>query len=79
MPDVRLELQEASMTEQVNYEIEITRGGMWPTVWKWSVRTVYPAPYASRYGDAITKDRARRKALKAKRSMERDDVRVIYS
>jgi hypothetical protein len=66
----------------IEYRIEITRDGMWPTPWHW--RTVkrendYAQPYVyeSRVGSAFTKDRARRKALAAQRSMDCDDVSIV--
>jgi len=59
------------------YEIEIRKNGMWPTRWSWAVRR-RDGDYGFRLGQAFTKDRARRKALKAKRSMEVDDVKVVH-
>jgi hypothetical protein len=70
----------------VHFELDIARDGMWPTVWSWTVRREerdergWPVigSYATRSGDTFTKDRARRKALRARRSMETDDVRVEW-
>ena len=66
-------------------EIEITKDGMfWPFVWRWKL--VYhgegwPSPgarWARRSGEALTKDRARRRALAVKRQIEEDEVYVIH-
>ena len=67
--------------QPVEWEIEITRNGIWPTPWRWQVvrRQRSPYDFTVRSGDAFTKDRARKKALKAKRSIENDDVKVVYS
>jgi hypothetical protein len=62
--------------DEVRWEVTIERRGMWPTRWCWAVWRKAPGDYRFRMGDAFTKDRARRKAIKAKVSMERDDVRV---
>ena len=68
---------------ELTWEIEIKRDGViWPFVWSWRVvrREGRPSYGTSvRSGDSLTKDRARRKALKAKRSMQDDDVTVVYS
>lgn len=62
----------------VEWEIEIKHDGIWPTPWMWHVSGTRRSPwdYNSRFGFATTKDRARRKAIKAKRSMETEDVKV---
>lgn len=64
------------MSDQVRWEIDIRRDGMWPTVWTWKVWRKDGIHYSLRTGDAMTKNRARREAVKAKLSMERDDVTV---
>lgn len=60
----------------IRWEIEIRRSGTWPTVWRWSVYCWDGNHSSIRTGDAITKNRARREAIKAKLSIERDDVTV---
>lgn len=75
----------AFASPSAEWEIEITHDGMWPFRWRWHVtrilRYVGPPHYESshRHGDSLTKDRARREALKAKRSIEEDDVLVRYA
>jgi hypothetical protein len=59
------------------WEVTIERSGEWPTPWRWAVWRKGTGPYGLRMGRAITKDRARRKAIKARLSMERDDVTVV--
>ena len=51
-----------------DFKIEITHDGMWPLTWSWKLRRSYP--WAFRCGDALTKDRALRRALEAKRSVQ---------
>lgn len=73
----------APVQEPDFYEINIKHNGMWPFTWSWDVVQRRPRPIvaefiAMRSGDALTKDRARRKALKAKASMETEDVTVTY-
>jgi hypothetical protein len=70
----------------VHHRVEIERTGIWPTAWSWAVYReevdaagyYVSGSYAMRRGAAFTKDRARRKALRARRSMEQDDVRVEW-
>lgn len=69
----------------VHFEVELEHDGIWPTRWTWTVRReerdelgAIPGTFSVRFGDALTKDRARRKALRARRSMEADDVRVEW-
>jgi hypothetical protein len=63
---------------RVTWETRITRNGSWPTPWRWEVwrKQHDPIDVKLRTGYAVSKDRARRKALRAKLSMERDDVQV---
>jgi hypothetical protein len=65
---------------QVEWQVEIKKNGFWPLRWSWVVHRRQVNPYNSscRIGESFTKDCARRKALKVKRSMEDDDVRVVY-
>ncbi len=56
--------------------IEIKKDGMWPVRWTWYV---WGDNYDLRMGFAVTKDQARRKAIKAKHSMEIDDVDVGWN
>ena len=69
-----------STVPDVEWEIEVTRNGVWPAIWRWKVgrHQRNPYDYDVRFGETFSKDRARRKALKAKRSMEEDDVKVVY-
>jgi hypothetical protein len=64
----------------VEWRVEIKHDGIWPKKWDWMVIRQETDPYHTdlRTGDAFTKDGARRAALKAKRSMEDEDVRVVY-
>src|SRR3978361_1784303 len=64
----------------VSWEVSITKDGIWPTTWRWEVRRKQENPYDYKYrfGTSLTKDRARRKALKVKRSIEDDDVKEVY-
>lgn len=59
-----------------DFKIVIEHDGVWPTKWRWVVRRSFASPdgYASRSGYTFTKDRALKAALKAKRSIENDDV-----
>jgi hypothetical protein len=74
------------MSTGTHFEIKIERNGMWPFYWRWSVMRdeidergqSTPSAFAFRFGEATTKDRARRKALKVRRSLEEDDVRVVW-
>ncbi len=54
--------------------VQIRHDGMWPFRWAWSV-TLGPT---YRRGDALTKERARRKAVEAVRSIREDDVEVQW-
>jgi hypothetical protein len=65
------------MPEQVTYEVEIENMGDWIGRWRWTV-VQRGDGYKIRMGRAMTKDRARRKALRAKRRMEVDDVTVVH-
>lgn len=67
-----------SETGEVSWEVEITHDGWWPFKWSWTVERRIGYDVKWRRGDALTKDRARRKALAAKRSMQEDDVTVVY-
>ena len=59
----------------VTWEVELTRDGMFPFPWRWKVVMFIGGRYErSRQGDALTKDRAHRKAAAAKISMTQDDV-----
>lgn len=62
----------------MTFEIKIEHDGMWPTKWSWVVtkRGNSLGDFACRSGEALTKDRARRKAIEAKLSMENEDVKV---
>jgi hypothetical protein len=71
--------EQAEGIEPTTWEIEITRDGMWPFVWEWQTWKRWGYKQDLRVGSAMTKERARKKALAAKRSMENDDVRVTYS
>jgi hypothetical protein len=66
-------------TTKAVWTTEITRDGMWPTKWRWNVQRHRRHPFEldSRGGEALTKERARRKAIRARLSMERDDVRIV--
>lgn len=58
-----------------DFKIEIEHdGGLWPARWSWRVVRWQNAHIQLRSGFAMTKDRALKAALKAKRSIENDDV-----
>ena len=60
------------------FEMEIEHDGMWPTTWSWKVTSWHPEHgLLLRMGSAISKDRAIRKAIRAKHSIDRDDTRVV--
>jgi hypothetical protein len=78
VPNLRLVVPEARVEmSEPRWEVTIERDGLWPTPWRWRVWAKGPGDYRLRSGETFTKDRARRKAMKAKLSMERDDVRVV--
>jgi hypothetical protein len=78
VPNLRLVVPEARVEMSVpRWEVKIERNGIWPTPWCWEVWCKDGVNYRLRRGETFTKDRARRKAMKAKVSMERDDVRVV--
>jgi len=60
----------------VGWETTVEHDGMWPFPWSWRVikrgdRT------ALRSGGAISRERAQRKAIRARLSMEREDLRIV--
>jgi hypothetical protein len=57
-----------------DWKVEITHDGVWPTKWRWSV--LRKSDCAIRVGESFTKQGAERAVVKARLSIEREDVRI---